>query len=72
LFVIRPSVTCRRPRNTHYTPGVPSLSGVLSSFLPGGTFCVCESDLQSNDSNCCQPAVEAPTDLLFLARHSCS
>jgi hypothetical protein len=29
-------------RDNYYTPGVPSFSGVSSSFIPRGTLCACE------------------------------
>lgn len=62
LFVICPSKTCRDRRDTHYTPGLPSFSGVRSAFLPCGTFYACVPDLQYNNSICCQPFVEAPLE----------
>lgn len=62
-------MTCRRQRDSRYTLGVPSFSGVFSSFLWCGTLCACEPDLQSYDSNCCQPFVEAPVRTAFLAAY---
>ena len=53
LFAIRASETCRRQRDTHYTPGLASFSGVLNTlsgersiFNPREALCACEPDSQ--------------------------
>src|SRR5580704_7243331 len=62
LFEFRASETCRLRRDTHYTPGLPSFSGVLHSFIPSGTFRARESDRNLTILTVASPSWKHPTE----------